>query len=208
MADDAGIAGGLLSTGASLATGNVVGAAFGLIGLGTSIFGSVGQSQVAHQTAQVSADVATQEGAVNDQRKQQMELQGRRQQLENIRNTQRARAMGQAASVNQGAQFGTGYAGGQAEATDTGITNAVGINQNLQIGRNIFGLDDKISQDKIKMAQLGGQAATDAGIANIGNSIFKSAGMLGNLSQGFGSSKGPIGSFSDGGNDGKSPTWT
>lgn len=183
-----------------------ISAAFGLIGLGTSLFGSIGQSSVAHQTAQVSGDIAQQEGLVNDQRKQQMELQGRRQQLENIRNTQRARALGTAAAVNQGASMGSGYGGGQAEAYATGGTNEVGINQNLQIGRNIFGLDDKISQDKIQLASLGGQAATDAGIANIGNSIFKSAGTLGNLFGG-GSSRGQIGTFSNGGNDGQAPTW-
>lgn len=182
--------------------------AFGLIGLGTSLFGSHGQSETAHQTAVVSQDVAKQEGLVNDQRRQQMELQGRRQQLENIRNTQRARALGTAAAVNQGANLGSGYSGGQAEAFDTGATNAIGINQNLEIGRNIFGLDDKISADKQQLASLGGDAAKYAGIANFGNSIFKSSGMLGQLAQGFGGSSGKIGLFNGGGMNGQEPTWT
>lgn len=181
---------------------------FGLIGLGTSLFGSMGQSETASKVASVSADVAKQEGLVNDQRKQQMELQARRQQLENIRNTQRARALGTAAAVNQGASLGSGLGGGQAEAYDTGATNELGINQNLEIGRNIFGLDDKISADKMQLASLGGDAAKYSGIANFGNSIFKSAGTIGNLLGGGGSSKGSIGTFSNGGNDGQAPSWS
>lgn len=167
------------------------------VGIATSIFGAFGSSQVAAEKAKVSSDIATQEQSQNAQRKQQMELQAQRQQLENARNTQRARAMGLNAAVNQGAQMGSGLQGGQAEATDKGGYNALNIAQNLNIGENIFALDDKISADKMKLAQLGGDEAKYAGISNVGNSIFKASGTVGNIFKGsFGGGSSGNGDYS------------
>lgn len=151
------------------------------------LFGGLKQADVAHQTAQVSMDVAHQEQGINDQKQQQMSLQANRMQLENFRNVQRARAQGLNAATQQGAQFGSGLAGGQGQAEDQGFFNSLGINQNLQIGQNINGLNSNISQDKIKIAGLGGQAATDQGISSLGGALISSAGALGKMSKGVGS---------------------
>ncbi len=159
----------------------------GLVGLGTSLFGSILGSGEAEKAAGINRDIAQQELNVQGQKQQQMVLYSRRQQLENIRNTQRARAMGLAAATNQGAQFGTGLQGGQAQATDQGTSNALGINQNLQIGQNIFGFDQKISQDRIALSGISSSMATDSAISNFGNSISKSSSIFGNLFSSFGS---------------------
>lgn len=185
LGDDAGAAVGI---GASLATGNFVGAAIGAIGLGTSLFGSMGQAKVSKEESQLSAANAGYEEDIDKQRQQQMVLTSRRQQLENFRNTQRARAQGLNASVNQGAQFGTGMLGGQAQAADQGNYNSLGISQNLGIGQSIFGFNEKIDANKIQLASLGGDAATYAGYSAIGGDISKAATPLGNLFGGFGSS--------------------
>lgn len=86
-----------------------------------------------------------------------------------------------AAAVNQGAQFGSGIQGGQAQATDQGLFNSAGINQNLEIGRNIFGLNDQISGQKSLMSQSQSAQATDQGIASLGGAVVKNAGMIGNI---------------------------
>lgn len=181
MSDDGGIFGSILGLGTAAATGNPIGAITSLIGLGTSIFGTSQQAAIAKETAAVSAANAGLEERVDDQKHQAMVLSSRRQQMENFRNTQRARAAGLNASVNQGAQFGSGEAGGQAQAADQGGYNALGINQNTQIGNNIFGFNNQIDQNKIKLASLGGDAASAAGLTAIGGDITKASGSFGNL---------------------------
>lgn len=178
--------GDLAGLGVSAGTGNVLGAGVSAIGLGMSIFGGMQQAGIAKEQAGVSADVARQEQGINDQKQQAMELAGRRQQLEIIRNNQRARAMAENSAVNQGAQFGSGLQGGLAQIQDQSTFNLVGVNSALETGRNIAGYNNAISTDKIRLAQLGGDAASAAGFASLGGSIMKAGPAIGALSGGFG----------------------
>lgn len=178
--------GSLASVGVNAASGNYVGAAVSAIGLGMSIFGGLDQSHIAKDQALVSGDIATQELGINRQKQQAMELAGRRQQLEIIRNNQRARALAENNATDQGAQFGSGLQGGLAQVTDQSLFNLVGVNSALETGRSIAGYNDKISQDKIRLAQLGGDAASAAGFASLGGSIMKAGPTIGALSGGFG----------------------
>jgi hypothetical protein len=164
-------------------------ATVGAIGLGLKLFGGFGQSGAAKQEAQLSGQNASLQGQVNDQRRQQMELSAYRSQLEDIRNTQRARAAGINAAVAGGAQYGSGLAGGTADTENQGLFNLQGVQQNLQIGRNIFGLDSKISANNVQIANLKGTEATDAGWASLGGSLMQGAGTISNLSK-FGSGSG------------------
>lgn len=187
--------GSLIGAGISGLTGNPIGAVASLVGLGASLFGGAGQAGVAKEEAGISAANAGLERDVNDQRRQAMVLTARRQQMENFRNTQRARAQGLNAAVNQGASMGSGLQGGQAQAADMGMTNSVGINQNLGIGENIFNLDNQISGNKIKLASLGGLSATYQGVSSLGGSLSKAAGPLGSMFPG-GSSSSSSGDYS------------
>lgn len=166
------------------------------IGMATSIFGGMESSRHAKQAAEISSKIAGVQQQQNAQRQQQMELQAGRAQLQNIRNTQRARSMGLTTAVNQGANFGSGLAGGQAQATSQGNYNALGISQNLEIGRNLFGLDNQISGYRQQLSDIQGAQATDQGIMSIGSAISGSAKMAGQLSQGIGTASSP----SSGGN--------
>lgn len=190
--------------GISAATGNWVGAAIGLVGLGSSIFGSASSAGSASQYSQqanalnsqiygVQQQEAQTEESVNAQKQQQMVLNNRRQQLENVRNTQRARATNLAAGVSDGAQFGSGLQGGQAAATDQGGVNALGLSQNLMIGNNLFSLDNTLDQQKLAVTGLQSQLgqltgnyqatqAQNSAYTSIGSSISKSAPLFGNLS--------------------------
>lgn len=158
----------------------------GIAGLGMQLFGGLSGASVSKQQAKVSMDEATNEQSINEQKQQQMYLQSQRNQLEVFRNIQRARSAGLQAATTQGAQFGSGLAGGQAQAVDQGLTNSRSISQNLEIGENIAGFNNNISADKIQMAQLGGEAATDAGIASLGGALIKSGPIIGQLGKGVG----------------------
>src|SRR5258708_36184860 len=144
----------------------------GLAGIAMQIFGGLGAAGVAKQQAQISAQVAGISGQiagdeqqVQAQKQQQMQLEANRAQLQNFRNVQQARAQSLAGATNEGAQFGSGLQGGLAAASTEGGINALGISQNLEIGRNIFGIDTDISQKRIQIAGLQSKSALLGGEA-------------------------------------------
>ncbi len=161
----------------------------GLAGLGLSLFGGVKQADVSKQTAQLSAGVAADEQQVQVQKQQQIQLEANRAQLQNFRNVQQARARSLESATNQGAQFGSGLQGGLASAADQGNVNALGISQNLEIGKNIFGIDTDISSKRIQMAQLGGEAATAQGYQSLGGAFLKAGPIIGAFAQNQGIKK-------------------
>lgn len=176
--------------------------ALGLAGLGMQIFGGLGaadvakqQAQISAQSAQISGQVAGDEMQINAQKQQQVQLEAGREKLQNIRNVQQARARGLATATTGGAQFSSGLAGAQASAESQGGVNELGINQNLSIANNVFGINQDIGNKRIRMAQLGsqsallgGQAATDQGIASLGGALIKSGPIIGSFAKNIGGS--------------------
>lgn len=178
--------GSLAGIGVSAATGNWVGAAIGAVGLGMQLFGGNAQAEASRKAAEISKDVAHHEQNINDLKAKQMELEGRRSQLQTIRNTQRAQAMGINSAVSQGASKGSGMLGGIWDTENQGMFNLQGINQGLEVGRGINAENKSISEDKYKMADVQGQAATAQGWTSLGGALMKSGGFVGQVSQGFG----------------------
>lgn len=177
------------------------------IGLGLQLFGGFSQSRNAKEASQVNQDIARQEQAINDAKTRQMELEGRRTQVENIRNAQRARAMAVQAATTQGAQFGTGLQGGLAQVQDQMGWNMLGVDQALSTGREINQYNRNISGDKQRLAQLGADSATSQGWSSLGGALVKAGPIIGQVSQGFGSPmSGQIGTF-DSNNWGAAPSW-
>lgn len=196
LGDEAGAAAGI---GISAATGNWIGAAVGAIGLGVSLFGSMGQADVAKKEAGVSAQIAGEEEQQNNVRQQAMMISAQRSQLQIVRNAQRARAMSIQTSTTQGASYGSGAAGGQAETTNEGYYGLQGVNNQVDFGKQMFGIDAQISQNKIQLAQLGGQSATDQGIASIGGAIMKAGPTIGAFSGNIGGAFGKMNGLFGGG---------
>ena len=161
------------------------------VGLGLQIYGAFSGSSDAHKAAGISKDIANQEMQINALKQQQMELEGRRTQVQNIRNTQRSIALGLNSAVNQGAQMGSGLGGGYAQSVNQGNWNMLGVDQALGIGRDIAGHNNKISQDKMQLADVQSDQATDQGIASLGGSLLKSGGIIGQFAQGFGGKSNP-----------------
>lgn len=145
--------------------------------------GLFGLSGSSGQAADISKSIAQDEQGINAQKYQQMLLQNRRQQLENIRNVQRQRALATASAVNQGAQFGTGLQGGLGEISSKGNENALGLSQGEEIGTNIFNLNNSISSKKMQLADVQSDMAMEQGLMSLGGTLMGNAGMLGKLGQ-------------------------
>jgi hypothetical protein len=115
-----------------------------------------------------------------------METSARRQQLEIVRNGQRARAFATNAAVNQGAQFGSGLSGGYGQISGATGFNLQGVTDNLQTGRQLFGIDSQISANRIAANQARGQEMTAMGVQSIGRQIGSMGPTMGRLAGGFG----------------------
>lgn len=153
-------------------------------GMAMQLIGSANASTASNNYYKTQSKIAGLEGEVNDQRKAAMEVDARRRQLEIVRNNQRARSMAQTTATNQGAQMGSGLQGAYSGISGQSETNLLGVNQNLEIGRNIFGLDTQISQQRIMASNFQGQQASDQAMAQMGGSIMGSAGKISQLASG------------------------
>ena len=161
---------------------SLIGAGTSLFGIGGSMSASKRAAEIAQQEAQVSGQIAQTEIGINTQRRQQMVLDVNRQQMQTLRNTQLARSMAVSAAVNQGAQFGTGIAGGTSQVASQGGQDTRNLSQNFQIGSKVFDLNDQIDKYKIQLASLGGQMASaqgdmaqSQGLTSLGAGIMSAA---------------------------------
>lgn len=152
-----------------------------VVGLGMSIFGGASSASDAKHAAEIQSNIAGLEGGLEDQRHTAMELSAKRQSVEILRANQRARATAINNATQQGAQFGSGLQGGLAQVQDQGIFNLAGVNQNLEIGEAMFGINKQITGQKQQLAQVQGQMATDQGIASLGGSLMKAGPTIGSL---------------------------
>lgn len=159
------------------------------IGFGMQVFGAFGAAGDAKQAAQIQKQIQEQEKASNNVRREQFEMQYRRQTLEVFRNSQRARAQAAAVGVNQGAQLGSGVAGGQAQIYNQGLYNAVGLHQNAALGSRLFGINDAISGYKQQLADVQGSMASNQAWQQLGGSLIGNAGTIGNISGALGNFK-------------------
>lgn len=193
--DDAqSIAGGAVQTGVGLATGNpiaIIGGIASLAGSALSFFGASKQAQVQEQEAKVSSEIAGVQMQIDEQRRQLATNIYQRQSAENFRRTQLALHSARAAGVQSGLSAGkgqgsSGVQGGEAQVTAEGATNAFNLGQEYQIGQNVFGLTKQEDLYKMQLAQLGGTAASYAGISALGSSFAQAGPAITRLTGGFG----------------------
>lgn len=163
-------------------------AAAGLIGGGVLEFlGAEQEMKAAKEISSDSAVIAGYEEQINEVKRTQMNVQTNRQEMENLRNTQRAVATGRAAATNQGVASGTGagtssgLAGGRAADVTAGAVNTQNLVANQYLGNKVFDLTSSIDQYKQKIALAQGSEATGAGLASLGQGIMGSSLNLGKL---------------------------
>ena len=160
-----------------------ISAGLGIVGVGLQLFGGMAASEKASEMSGLNRQIAEDERSINNQKRTAMELSARRDMLQQFRNAQRLRAQATAAAVNQGASQGTGLQGGLSQVMSQNAFNVAGISQNLEIGRNIFGINDSISYKKSQISDLQGEMATDQALASLGGSLVKLGPTIGGLSQ-------------------------
>lgn len=189
---------GLITAGLGAASGNPLAIASGVIGIGMSIFGGSGQAEAAKQAAAAKQRIAGLEMQQDAVRRQAMELSANRQQMEVLRNAQRARSLALNNATSQGAQFGSGLQGGYGQISGAAGWNNLGITQNLNLGEQMFDLNSQINQQKQNIASSESSSATYGGIKSIGNTLSGSFGPIKNLSQQFSGSSSSGGGGSGG----------
>jgi len=165
------------------------------VGLISSIFGGIEKYDAAKQTAAAQSQIAGLETQQDAVRRQAMEVGARRQQMEVLRNQQRARSLALNNATSQGAQFGSGLQGGYGQIEGQSGVNLLGISQNLQAGEQMFGLNAQINTQKMNIAGASSTAAMGAGFSSLGSGILGNLGIAKNLSTNFTGSSGSSGNL-------------
>jgi len=156
------------------------------VGLGMQVFGAAGKSEAGNKYNAAQIRQIQLEQQVEAQRRKTMELEARRMSMENLRNVQRAQAVARTAAVSSGGGLTTSsYAGGQAQASAQGSWNESGIAGKLEIGRNIFDINQMISGTKVDMANAQKSIQDYQGWSSLGQSLTASAPTFGRIASGF-----------------------
>lgn len=179
--------------------------AIAIAGLATQLFGAVGsmsatsqEASLAQQESGLSMQNTQLQMQENSQRQLAMQISARRQMTQNTRTAQLRSSQSLVAGVEQtGGTQGTAVQAGQQGATSGGAYNNQGVQQQLDIGNTLFGLQGQMSQNQLKMAGIQGQMSTLQGQSSIfqgtgaiGGSLAGSAGPLGNILGNFFGNKG------------------
>lgn len=132
----------------------------GAVGLGLQVYGQVQQGK------------AMKEAEAN--RKKQMNLDALRQRRDIARNATMARSQALAAATNQGAAGGSGLQGGYGQIAGRTGGQTVAVNQNQQIGNNIFNANMKAYNASV-FTDIG------SGLYSLGGSMMSNAGTFGRV---------------------------
>jgi len=162
-----------------------MGAAIPGVGLGLQLVGGVMGFMGNRQAAEAQQRQIAAEQAIEQQRKQAMELDAQRRKLEIIRNQQRARAMALTVANSQGAAQGSGLAGAYGQIGGQTGVNYAGVQSALQTGRNIFGFNADISQARIDMSQAQSLSGMGSGLMSLGNSLVNTSNIWNNQLNNF-----------------------
>lgn len=161
------------------------------------------QNARAQQQIGIQNLIVGDEQKADDVRRQAMTVDAHRKSLDVLRSGQQAYALSLASATGQGAQFGSGLAGGLASVSGNVRNQQLGINQSVQSGNSIFDINQDISSQRIALGQAGyieGQhglvntsgysASIGAGLTSMGTTVLGALPTFGKLTQGLSSSSG------------------
>lgn len=154
---------------------------FGIAGLAGGIAGSLETSEGASQKYAAQKQIARLQMLADQQRRQQMETDARRQMLQTVRNAQQAGAIGLSNAVAQGAQFGSGAAAGQGQVSAQSAYSNLGTSQSLQIGEQMFNINEQIDAQKIAEADAETKMAQGQGLSSMLGALGKSGSAFTNI---------------------------
>lgn len=185
----AGAEGGAAGLLGGISNSSLLTAGVGAAGLGMQLLGTRGQVAGAQASSQAQQDLVNAQQEQDRIRQQAAALDAQRRQLQTVREAQVARSMALTSATAQGAQGGSGLQGGYGQIAGQLGVNTLGIQQNLQLGQDIFGIEtSQVTPAKLRYAQAQGQISTSQGLSSFGGSIMNSLPTIGKLSQGFGNS--------------------
>jgi len=156
------------------------------VGIGMSVVGGVTSMFGASDKADAQQQVLQLQMQQEAERKKAMELNARRESLEAIRKGQTARALALTNATNQGAGGGSGIQGGYGQIAGATGTRLAGINQNLDIGRNMFNLNQAITGQQMQIADAESMMGFGAGLSSMGGALVNNMGAIGRIGGGFG----------------------
>lgn len=158
------------------------------VGAASSIAGLLGLSDAADTAAEAQrfAGLAARESKkIEKLRRDQMRLEGQRRIRQEVRQMIVARSVALSNATNQGAGQSSSLQGGFAQIMAEGFSNIRDINQNLEIGENIFKHGFKqtnfLTQANRLTSESQGQAAMGGSLLNLGISLIGNSTTIGNV---------------------------
>lgn len=150
-------------------------------GLAMSAAGLFSSYSASQDQAAIQQQMLAQQQAAERERKKLMELDARRKQLEVVRHMQRARSLALTNATRQNAGLGSGLQGGYGQISGEGGNNLLGIFQNLQLGRNMFDINSRLTALGSQYSQAGSQLAFGQGLTSLGGAFIGNAGKIGDI---------------------------
>lgn len=175
------LVGGLASAAAASATVSGVALAGGLAASAAGTAIQFQGQQKAHAASELGIDAQQQAEAA---RNQAMELDATRKRREMVRQAVVARSQSLAQATGQGAQFSSSLAGAQAGITGQTNYNMLGVNQNEEIGQDIFKANQNLLSARRQESSAQSQIALGSGISSLGGTIASGVSSINRL-QGF-----------------------
>lgn len=156
---------------------------------GVGIAASIAGTAVAYTGAQAQAKAQKQALAAQQQaeeeRKKAMNLDAMRKKREQIRQMQIARSQALATTNAQGASDGSGLEGAYGGISGRVGDNTLGIQQNQEIGNNIFAANSRYNAAQSDYASAGASVSMGSGLSSIGGMLMNNAGTIGKIGSYF-----------------------
>lgn len=151
------------------------------IGVAASIAGTVVAYQGAQKQAKAQKQALSHQMRAEELRKRQMELDSTRKQRQIIRESQQARAKALAVATAQGSADSTGIQGAYGQISGQSGVNALGVQQNTEIGAGIFEQNRLTTMANIRGAAGASTMAMGQGLSSLGGSLVNNAGAIGRI---------------------------
>jgi hypothetical protein len=148
-----------------------IGLAAGAIGSGVQAYGAIQQGEAQRKASRLSQ-------MAEAQRQRGMELDSERKQYSIIREQQMQRANAIAAATSQGAQFGSGLSGGEAQIAGASNSNLLGVNQNTELGQNMFSINQRKGAADRDASAAGTMGSIGSGLSTLGRAVVNDSGTI------------------------------
>jgi len=153
------------------------------IGVAVSAASAAGGFQASQQQAKAQQRSLALQQEIEQKRRLAMNLDAARKNREISRQAQVARAQALATTTAQGASQGSGLEGAYGAISGQSAVNTKGVNQNQEIGNNIFDANAQIGIASADMASAQSSGAMFQGLGTLGGALVKNSGTIGKIGE-------------------------